>query len=212
MECASRTDHTHIGRTSRAGCAAIVLALCLVSTGTAFASTPIVCGGNAVARSIEIDARAKSFRASTVILAPPSEVWTVLTDFDAWPETFPTRGHMEVQRVAEGRIAVARRTSRLGWEVHYTALHAIEAEHLRIGMSLDVTRPHDIDALSGSWQVRAGHAGTALVELTLRFDSGLPIPDFVEQRLVRHSVEDAVDALAREVERRCAAADFAHVD
>jgi ribosome-associated toxin RatA of RatAB toxin-antitoxin module len=135
--------------------------------------------------------------------ASPAEVWNVLTDFDAWVEIFPHVQRVQVERMSAERVDVRQRTEAFGWVVEYTSRSTLSPAEGRIAVELDRTRPHDIEELTGVWEVTPNTYGTGTVlELRLRIVSGLPIPGFLERRFVGRSVKKTVAAVAAEVERR----------
>ena len=148
--------------------------------------------------------RGEGVRVETVeIDASPADVWNVLTDFDAWAEIFPHVQRVQVERVSSERVVVRQRTEAFGWAVEYTSRSTLSPAEGRIAVELDRSRPHDIQELTGVWEITPNTDGTVTVlELRLRIVSGLPIPGFVERRFVGRSVKQTVAAVAAEVERR----------
>ncbi len=131
------------------------------------------------------------------------EVWNVLTDFDAWAEIVPHVHRVQVEWMSAERVEVRQRTEAFGWAVEYTSRSTLSPAEGRIAVELDRSRPHDIQELSGVWEITPSTDGAGTVlELRLRIVSGLPIPGFLERRFVGRSVKQTVAAVVAEVERR----------
>lgn len=211
MERARRNESGSCSSKARARHAVTRVTACLLSLflipTTALAARS-VCGVDATSK-IAVEAREDRLVAAIEVVATRDSVWTVLTDFDAWTQTFPEIERVDVRRLNDDRVEVAHATSSFGWKVRYTAVHHLEPERGRIDIALDSSYPHDIADLRGRWQLSEARDGATRIELWLRVDSGLPIPGFVERRLVSRSAADTVEALAREVERRCVEARMA---
>jgi hypothetical protein len=136
--------------------------------------------------------------------ARPEQVWSVLTDFDARPKVFREVQSVAVQRIDAGVVSVRQSNLRFGWSIRYTTVSTLRPELGRIEVRLDPSYPHDIADLSGVWEIRpTTDSAKTRVSLYLRLDSGLPIPHFVERRMLRHSVEHSVAAVAAEARTRC---------
>ena len=133
--------------------------------------------------------------------APFAAVWATLMDFESWPAFIPALDSIECEREGDDRWISVQTAAKLGYRVRYQVVIRAERERGRIDLALDPRVKNDIEAFRNVWQVTAQDDGTTRVELTSVFRSGL-LPDFLEERIVRRSVEAAVDAVALEIARR----------
>lgn len=142
--------------------------------------------------------------ASVEVAAPPDAVWALLADFARWEELFPTMGSVAVERVDEQRARLRTRTRVAGHTVRYTLDARSDARERRIECALAPGEPSDVAALVSRWRLVETPGGGTRIELSVRSDSGLPLPRFLERRMTALSTRQSVDALAAAVgaERR----------
>ncbi len=142
--------------------------------------------------------------AFAVVDARPEQVWSVLTDFDAWPRVFSDIQSVVVQPLDSGSVSVRRSNLRFGWSIEYTSVSTPRPEQGRIEFRLDPNHRHDVAEVSGVWEIRPSTDG-AMTRLALysRVESGLPIPRFVERRLLQSSLEHRIAEVAAEAKTRC---------
>jgi len=139
------------------------------------------------------------------IEARPEQVWSVLTDFEAWPRVFEEIQRVEVRRRPGAVISVRQTNLRFGWAVAYTSIPTLRPEQGRVEMQLDPRDPHDIEWVHAVWEIRsAPDSANTQVALYLHVETGLPIPRFVERRWLEDSARQTVRAVAVESKSRCA--------
>jgi len=129
------------------------------------------------------------------VAAPAEAVWALLVDFAHWDQVFPSVASIAVERVDERHVRLHTRTRVAGRTVRYTLAARIDPDQRRIDCTLDRSAPSDVLALGSSWQVRETPDGGARIELSVRSESGLAVPGFLERRMTALSTRQSVDAL-----------------
>lgn len=132
----------------------------------------------------------------------PEAVWALLQDFPRWDQVFPSVASVTVERVDERHVRLRTRTSVAGRSVRYTLAATIDAGEGRIDCALDPREPSDVRSLASSWRVRAVPGGGTRIELTVRSESGLALPRFVERRFTERSTRQSVAALVSALDER----------
>jgi ribosome-associated toxin RatA of RatAB toxin-antitoxin module len=164
-------------------------ALLALAASLLLGAGPVRAGGTEASGAVELE-------------APVELVWQVLTDFAGWPRFMPALARVQVERRSDALVAIQHETRQLGMDIRFTTLTRLDAASLRMESSLDPAAQHDIAGMRSAWQLTALGGGRVRVELRSDLDSGQPLPGFVVRRIVRDSVAETVEALAREVARR----------
>jgi ribosome-associated toxin RatA of RatAB toxin-antitoxin module len=164
-------------------------ALLALAASWLLAAGPVRAGGAEASEAVEL-------------AAPAERVWEVLTDFAAWPSFMPALARVEVEPRSDALVAIRHETRQMGLDIRFTTLTRFDAVSLRMESSLDPDASHDLVAMRSAWQLTPLGPGRVRIELRSDLDSGQPLPGFVVRRVVRASVAETVQALAREVERR----------
>jgi carbon monoxide dehydrogenase subunit G len=147
-------------------------------------------------------AEPRDVEGSIEIAAPIEVVWRVLTDFRSWPSFVPGLKRIAVVDGSESELALRHETERVGFEVDFTALMRVRAEHHRVELVLDERASNDLAAMRASWQLTPLGSGRVRVDFHSAIDSGQPVPAFIERRLLRESVAETIERFSSEVERR----------
>lgn len=156
-------------------------------------------------------ARAEEAHASARVAERPEAVWALLVDFAGWERVFPSIASVAVEPVDERVVRLHTRSRVAGRTVRYTLAARIDPERRRIDCTLDPSGPSDVVALASRWQVVETPEGGARIELSVRSESGLAVPGFLERRMTalatRQSVAALVEALSAARRLTVAAAD-----
>jgi ribosome-associated toxin RatA of RatAB toxin-antitoxin module len=134
--------------------------------------------------------------------APLEVVWHVLTDFASWPRFVPNLKHIDVLGSAEQPTALRYQTESIGISVDFTARTDVRADLHRLDLALDESAANDITAMRASWQLTALGDGRVRIQFRSEVESGQPVPQFIQRRVVRESVEATIRNFTSEVERR----------
>lgn len=153
-------------------------------------------------------------RASTRVADPPETVWALLVDFARWEQVFPTVTDLVVEPVDERHLRLHTRSRVAGRTVRYTLATEVDTAARRIDCTLDPNAPSDVLALASHWRVRASGDGGSRIELTVRSESGVGLPRFLERRMTELSTRRSVGALvaALDAQRRSSAGRLVAID
>ena len=146
-------------------------------------------------------AQAEGPSGSIDVSAPAELAWQVLTDFAAWPQFMPSINRVAVQELGASELKLRHETETMGFQVAFTALTEVDTPALRLHLTLDESEPTDLAAMDATWQVVPLATGGARIEFRSNVRSGA-VPAFVERRMVKKSVDETVEAVAAEIQRR----------
>ena len=156
-----------------------------------------------VALDAEADDSSGATRADSLIRRPPANVWSVLTDFERWPEFMPLLDGTRVERRVGPRLWVEQRYRILLVPFAHTTIYDLEPRDGRLSWSLDEAAPHDIASSCGAWAlVPIAEGRETLVRYDARMSAGRAVPGFVERMLRDRSLEQLLTGLRAEVLRR----------
>jgi uncharacterized protein YndB with AHSA1/START domain len=142
-------------------------------------------------------------RAESLIRRPPANVWTVLTDFERWPEFMPLIDGTRVERRAGAKLWVEQRYTIMLMPFGHTTIYELDPRDGLLRWSLDEQAPHDIAASRGAWALVPIASGReTLVRYDARMSAGRAVPEFVERMLRDRSLEQLLAGLRGEVLRR----------
>ena len=135
-------------------------------------------------------------RAESLIRRPPANVWSVLTDFERWPEFMPLIDETRVERRAGARLWVEQRYSIMLLPFAHTTIYDLAPSDGRLTWNLDLASPHDIAASRGAWAlVPIANGNETLVRYDARMTAGRAVPEFVERMLRNRSLEQMIAGL-----------------
>jgi ribosome-associated toxin RatA of RatAB toxin-antitoxin module len=141
--------------------------------------------------------------ASAVIPYPPTEVWSVVTDFESRPRFVPGNKDVQITRREGNRLWIAEHLRVLLINVRFVVISTLDAEQGAVTWVIDRDAPHDIADTTGSWAVVPLEGGQAtLVRYRTWIDSGRSVPRFVEDFLTKRSLPKIVEGVRAEVHRR----------
>lgn len=139
-----------------------------------------------------------------IIPATPDQVWTVLTDFEKWPEFLPKTKEVKVADVQGDNLWLYHKL-KIMITLEYTVIYTFEPEIGRAGWVLDKERPHDIGDTTGFWEMIPVNGGRwTLATYHATVDTGMPVPAFVENFLTKESLPQIIEGLRDAVVQRTA--------
>jgi polyketide cyclase/dehydrase/lipid transport protein len=149
------------------------------------------------------DPGSASSLAASLVERPPSEVWSVLTDFERWPEFMPLLRETKVERREGASLWVAQKYRVWLYPMRHTTVYRLDPDAGRLEWRLDTDEPHDIAASAGHWELVGVDGGRAtLLRYEATVNAGRAVPGFLERMLRERSLGQMLDGLRREVLRR----------
>jgi ribosome-associated toxin RatA of RatAB toxin-antitoxin module len=134
---------------------------------------------------------------SVTVGAPAADVLAFLRDIDNQKNWFPGNLESEVlERDADGRPTRARlvndvKVAKDEFQLDYT--------HADDGFSWVLVKPTSVQKSQvGSWQVVAVGDDQSEVTMTLTVDTSLPLPGFVQKRIIKDTLKGATAGLAKQ--------------
>jgi len=139
-------------------------------------------------------------REQTTIDAPIEACWSVLVDFDRYPEWAEDLKAVSVIEAddQDRGLVVEFRAAGMGRSTTYRLRYDYEGAPGRLGWALeegDVTR-----AIDGAYLLTATSEGTTELVYELSIDLIMPIPGFVKRRAEDRIIRSALSALKARVE------------
>ena len=155
------------------------------------------------AESKDADGNPKSrVEAAAIMGFSPTQVWTVLADFEARPKFISAAKEIRILKTEGNRIWIAEHLKVLLFNIRFQAVNTLDAERGILSWALDKSAPHDIADTTGAWEVGALAARQTLVKYGASVDTGRPVPGFVENFLTERSLPGVLSGLRDELQRR----------
>ena len=146
---------------------------------------------------------AASSNAESLVERPPQEVWSVLTDFERWPDFMPLVHETKVERRDGPSLWVAQKYRVWLYPMRHTTVYRLAPDEGRLEWRLDPSAPHDIASSAGRWELQAVNGGRAtLLRYHATMSAGRAVPAFLERMLRERALSQMLDGLRREVLRR----------
>jgi ribosome-associated toxin RatA of RatAB toxin-antitoxin module len=140
---------------------------------------------------------AQSESLSVTVGAPAADVLAFLRDIDNQKSWFPGNIESEVlERDADGLVARARlvndvKVAKDEFLLDYT--------HTDDGFSWVLVKPTSVQKSQvGSWRVIGVDDDRSEVTMTLTVDTSLPMPGFVQKRIIKDTLKGATSGLAKQ--------------
>ena len=135
-----------------------------------------------------------------IIEKPRNDVWSVLTDYTSHPEYLPTVVATEVYST-EGTTTGIKETIKVLWKrVQYHVLQTQDDQAYVLAWRLDKSLKNDIDDTWGHWALLPYGEGKCVAVYSVHVDTGIAVPQFVEDFLMRRDLPDVVRAVKKRAE------------
>lgn len=140
------------------------------------------------------------------IAAEPSEIWSILLDFESIPETssaMRTADRYEDRTGTNSRIIGVEYMVKVGWvEIIYSVHHDYFAGDSYLVWSLDPARENGIASTIGSFSTWPGSApGRTRFLYRTSVDTGRSVPKWIEEDLSEGSLKSYIKAVKERAEK-----------
>jgi len=171
-------------------------ALALVQGGVARAAEGMVVVAEARGSAVSVDIRA-------TVTAPHAVIWSTLTDYGHLSEFIPG---MQSSKITErrGHTAIVEQRGEAGFLIFSYGIDVVVAstEHHPDTIEISVLKGN-LKRLDGRYLVeRADKEGSWTVRWVGLIEPSLPLPQFLNVRLIRGSLVDQFRGMIDEIERR----------
>lgn len=139
-------------------------------------------------------------KAYCVINRPPEAVWTVMLNYHTFSEFMPRLEKVEVLEKTQGTMKVTETVHVPLGVIVYTIDLIFKPEQRTVSWTLDKSRKHDIAETLGTWEFLPYGHGKTMLQYTTSLDSGMFIPRFVEDMMIKKDLSNALLSLKRRAE------------
>jgi ribosome-associated toxin RatA of RatAB toxin-antitoxin module len=143
---------------------------------------------------------AASASALGLIEKPAADVWTVLNDFEKQPEFMPRLEKVERYETTQPTIGLNHTLKVLWKRVNYHLLMEVDNAAMRQSWKLDDSKKNDIKTTIGTWTLLPWGDDRCIVVYDIEVNTGMAVPKFVSQMLLKQDLPSVVDALKQRVE------------
>ena len=184
------------GSVIRCWLAVLVLGFGLVQGGFAMAAEGMVVHAEPRGPAVAIDVRA-------TVAAPHALIWSTLTDYGHLSEFIPG---MQSSKITErrGTTAIVEQRGEAGFMVFSYGIDVLVASTEYQPDTIEIRLlKGNLKRLDGRYQVQSGEKdGTWVVSWSGMVEPSLPLPQFLNVRLIRGSIVDQFRGMIDEIERR----------
>lgn len=129
----------------------------------------------------------------------PDEVWKFLPKFDTYVEFMPRMTHSSTYQGEGGKVGATYNLKILWKEIKYSCLHELDKDKMLIRWTLDTSKKNDIVSTTGFWKVKA-HGDKSLIFYTVAVDTGMSVPQKIQDFLTKTDLPNVVKAVKKRVE------------
>lgn len=141
-----------------------------------------------------------------LINRPAQEAWNVLLDVKSHPEYMPRVVKTEIyQEEKNNEIGIRETIKIMVKSIQYHVLQKKDEATHTLTWRMDKSQKNDIADTSGYWTILPKGDNQCVAVYSVYVDSGLPVPQFVEDFLSRKDLPDVVDAVKKRTESLAAA-------
>ena len=138
--------------------------------------------------------------AFVIIDKPPEAAFAVLQDYGKIPEYMPRVVKVTLSEKTPARMKVVQELKVLFKTVVYTLILDFNAQKKRMDWKLDKSASNDIKDTWGFWEFVPYENGKTLVVYNIAADTGVAIPQFLEDYLTKKDLPEVLLAMKRRTE------------
>lgn len=144
--------------------------------------------------------RGAGITAYCVINKPPDAAWAVMLNYHKFDEFMPRLERVEILEKTENTMKVTETVRVPLGAISYTLDLVFKPAQTTVSWALDKSRQHDIADTFGAWEFLPYSQGKTILRYTTTLDSGLFVPRFLEDFLIRNDLPDVLLSLKRRTE------------
>lgn len=144
--------------------------------------------------------RGAGITAYCVINKPPDAAWAVMLNYHKFDEFMPRLERIEVLEKTKHTMKITETVRVPLGAISYTLDLIFKPTQRTVSWALDKSRKHDIADTFGAWEFLSYSQGKTILRYTSTLDSGLFVPRFLEDFLIRNDVPDVLLSLKRRIE------------
>jgi hypothetical protein len=135
-----------------------------------------------------------------LIEKPAAETWAVLCDFEKQSEFMPRLKTVERDDSSAPAVSLSH-TLKIMWnQINYHLLMDIDDAAMHQSWKLDDSKKNDIKSATGSWTVLPWGDNRCIVVYEIEANTGMAIPKFLAQILLKQDVPGVIGSLKKRVE------------
>jgi carbon monoxide dehydrogenase subunit G len=139
-------------------------------------------------------------RAYCVINRPPDAVWAIMLNYQKFAEFMPRLEKVEVLEKTQGTMKVTETVHVPLGVISYTIDLIFTPAQRTVSWTMDKSRQHDIADTSGIWEFLPYSQGRTMLRYSTTVDSGMFVPRFLEDAMIKQDLSDALLGLKRRTE------------
>lgn len=144
--------------------------------------------------------RSAKIKAYCVINKPPDAAWAVMLNYHKFDEFMPRLEKVEVLEKTNSTMKVTETVHVPLGVISYTVDLIFTPAQRTVSWTLDKSRKHDIADTFGTWEFLPYSQGKTMLRYTTTLDSGMFIPRFLEDVLIKKDLSNALLSLKRRTE------------
>lgn len=146
------------------------------------------------------DKRAARVTAYCLINKPPDAVWAVMLNYHQFDEFMPRLEKVQVLEKTKNTMKVTQTVRVPVGVIRYTLDLIFKPAQRTVSWVLDKSRTHDIADTSGAWEFFPYSQGKTVLRYTTIVDSGMVVPRFVEDYLLKNDLPELLLSMRRRAE------------
>jgi len=135
-----------------------------------------------------------------MVKQPAEAVWRHLTDFEVYPEYMPRVAETKTYLRDGNTVGVYFELKILWKRITYHVLHTLNAETHTITWQLDPAKKNDIVESIGQFVLTPHGENRCILSYNLTVDTGMHVPGFVEDFLLRKDLPNVPKAVKKQAE------------
>lgn len=144
--------------------------------------------------------RSARIKAHCVINRPPDAVWAVMLNYQKFHEFMPRLEKVEILEKTQSTMKVTETIHVPLGVLVYTIDLVFTPAQRTVSWTLDKSRQHDIAETFGTWEFLPYGQGKTLLRYTTTLASGMFVPKFLEDAMIKSDLSNALLSLKRRTE------------